>query len=108
MLFARKMLLTGMLTLATIAPVLAAATDTSAMAGSAVVCTKSGKTMVVPITPARQAELLASAQAHPLDNDVVVLVSGGKTYVIDEHVMASGKGMIASILSDFMPSQGGG
>jgi len=105
--FTRKILLIGLFTLATVANA-SAATDPAAVAGSAVICTKSGKTMVVPITPERQAELLASAHARPLDNDVVVLVSGGKTYVVDEHVMASGKSMIASILSDFMPSQGGG
>ena len=107
MLFARRILLSSLLTVATVAPAFAAATDTAVVAGSAVVCTKSGKTMVVPITSDRQAELLSSSHARPLDNDVVVLVADGKTYVVEEHVMASGKGMIATVLSDFMPPAGG-
>jgi hypothetical protein len=75
---------------------------------SAVVHSMDGKTTIVPISAARQAELLASPHAKQLGAGICVLVVDGKTYVIDDHTMPSGKQMIAAVLEDFTPPQGGG
>ncbi|MEI9983753.1 MAG: hypothetical protein WDN69_11430 [Aliidongia sp.] len=74
---------------------------------SAVVHSMDGKTTIVPISGERQAELLASPHAHQLASGIVVLVAGGKTYVIDDHIMPSGKEMIKTVLDEFV-QQGGG
>jgi hypothetical protein len=76
------------------------------MVNSVVVHSMDGKTTLVPIDAARQAELLASSHAKQLTTGVVVLVADGKTYLIEDHKMPSGEMMVKSILN-YAPEGGG-
>jgi hypothetical protein len=52
-------------------------------------------------------ELLASPNTKQLSAGVVVFVANGKTYLTEDHKMASGKMMIQALL-DYIPPEGGG
>ena len=69
------------------------------LVNSVVVHSMDGKTTMVPIDAARQAELLGSSHAKQLAAGVVVLVVDGKTFLIDDHTMPNGDQMIKMILS---------
>ena len=64
-----------------------------------VVHSMDGKTTMVPIDAARQAELLGSSHAKQLAAGVVVLVVDGKTFLIDDYKMPNGDQMVEPILS---------
>jgi hypothetical protein len=103
------MLAGGLFIVAAIGPASADPPATVAVpSNSVVVHSMDGKTTVVSISARRQAELLASPHTRELGAGIVVLVADGKTYVVEDHVMPNGKPMVASILQDFEPQEGGG
>jgi hypothetical protein len=75
---------------------------------SVVVHTMDGKTTVATISARRQAQLLASEHTHELGAGIVVMVVDGRTYLVEDHIMPNGEPMVASILRDFEPQEGGG
>jgi hypothetical protein len=103
---ASRVLFSTMLVAAAAAPAFAEAPAGIAV-NSAVVHSMDGKTTIVPISRERQAELLASPHARQLAAGIVVLVAGGKTYVVDDHTMPDGKDMIKTVLNEFVPEGGG-
>ena len=87
--------------------------DKAAMQGavpnnSIVVHNMDGSSNVVPIDAAMAAKLKADPNARPLQQGLVVFVASGKAYMIDDYMMPDGQMMVASILKNFMPAQGGG
>jgi|GEM_PF-6112984 hypothetical protein len=76
------------------APVLAA----DAPPTSIVVHSIDGKTTIVPVDSKMAKELLGNPNAKPLTAGMVVFVSEGKTYVIDDHKMPSGKMFIETYM----------
>jgi hypothetical protein len=103
---ANRVLFGAMLVVAAAAPAFADA-PAGVPVNSAVVHSMDGKTTIVPISRERQAELLASTHARQLAAGIVMLVAGGKAYVIDDHTMPDGKDMIKTVLDEFV-QQGGG
>jgi hypothetical protein len=106
--FYGKTLLGLAMTVALTAPALAGEPTAAngPMINSVVVHSLDGKTTLVPIDAARQAELLASSHAKQLTAGCVVLIANGKTYLIEDHKMPDGEMMIKSILN-YAPEGGG-
>jgi ABC-type phosphate transport system substrate-binding protein len=75
---------------------------------SIVVHSMDGSSTVVPIDAAMAAKLAADPKAKPLKQNVVVFIASGKAYMVEDHKMKDGNMMVASILKNFMPAQGGG
>lgn len=75
---------------------------------SIVVHESNGKSTVIPINEQLAKRLLGDPEAKPLDANVIVFVANHRTYMIKDHKMPNGEMMVASILRDYVPPQGGG
>ena len=70
---------------------------------SIVIHAMNGTTTTVPIDSKMASKLLADPAAKPLKTGVIIFVANGKTYMIEDHKMASGK-MMLSAWSEEYPS----
>ena len=85
-----------------------AATTTLLPDASIVIHESNGKSTVIPINDQLAKRLLGDPAAKPLDANVIVFVANHQTYMIKDHKMSNGEMMVASILRDYVPAQGGG
>jgi hypothetical protein len=85
----------------------AVAAGASTLPPSVIVATN-GSATIIPLDAKLESRLLADPTAKPLDKGVVMFVANGKAYMIEDHMMPSGQMMIASLLKDYFPPQGGG
>lgn len=75
---------------------------------SVIVHTMSGANISIPIDSKVASELVNDPAAKPLDASFVVFIANSKAYMVKDHMMPNGKMMVASILKDYIPAQGGG
>jgi hypothetical protein len=75
---------------------------------SIVIHEANGKSTVIPINQKLAEMLLNDPQAKPLQAGIIVFTANNQTYMIADHTMKNGDTMIAAILRDYVPAQGGG
>ena len=75
---------------------------------SIVVVQSNGKSTVIPIDEKLAKMLTDDATAKPLAANVIIFSKNNETYMIQDHPMPSGEMMVAAILKNYAPPEGGG
>ena len=75
---------------------------------SIVVLQSNGKSTVIPIDEKLAKMLTDDATAKPLKANVIIFSKNNETYMIEDHPMRSGEMMVAAILKNYAPTEGGG
>jgi hypothetical protein len=75
---------------------------------SIVVHEANGKSTLIPIDEKLAEMLVNDSQAKPLTAGIIVFKANNQTYMVADHAMQNGDTMVATILRNYVPQQGGG